>query len=103
MSKRSDAAPAKEDSAAGSDKPSPFGGARPVDTAKKLAEVDEKLSAKASPPKPKPAAGPKSNPFGNAKPVDTQKKLLEIDAKLEVSLGEIRHELLNWHLENQEA
>jgi hypothetical protein len=46
-------------------KANPFGAAKPVDTAKKLAEVESKLaSASVS------AAPAKANPFGAAKPVD---------------------------------
>jgi hypothetical protein len=76
----------------------PFGSAKPVDTAKKEMEIDnkiEKVSFTGVPrdggderppsaedrPAPKKTGG--SNPFGSAKPVDTAKKEKEIDDKLE--------------------
>jgi translation initiation factor 4B len=77
-----------------------FGGAKPVDTAAKEREIEEKLE-KQKPEKPqnrsrttsersdesieKPAPAPKSNSggiFGNARPVDTTKREREIEEKL---------------------
>ncbi|EFP90972.2 uncharacterized protein PGTG_17244 [Puccinia graminis f. sp. tritici CRL 75-36-700-3] len=95
-----------------SNKPSPFGAAKPIDTAEREKAIQEKLDreraelaavnakkittstdGKSTPEvEPKlpssaatPAApkAPKPNPFGAAKPVDTLQKELEIEQKLE--------------------
>ncbi|MBW0508305.1 hypothetical protein O181_048020 [Austropuccinia psidii MF-1] len=88
-------------------KPSPFGNAKPVDSAererqiqerldreredlaganspKKTAQVVEPASEDPVPSEPAPAPkAPKFNPFGEAKPVNTLQKEIEIEQKLE--------------------
>ena len=98
-----------------------FGGAKPVDTAKKEREIEEKLqkqheevksrsrtqsersgdennksneeekSSQADPEPPKPPK--KSSIFGDAKPVDTTKKEREIEAKLKtIEVDDVKKE-----------
>ncbi|KAH8925471.1 hypothetical protein BT69DRAFT_1318238 [Atractiella rhizophila] len=76
-------------------KPSPFGAARPIDSATKEREIEERLTKEAEVRKAdvekkeaervaeaakKPAA---ANPFGNAKPVDARAREEEIEKRLE--------------------
>ncbi len=62
-----------------------FGGAKPVDTAKKEKEIEEKLAsqkpAKEEPP-PQPKKPSAASIFGAAKPVDTTAKEREIEERL---------------------
>jgi len=59
-----------------------FGGAKPVDTAKKEREIEEKLKATTI-KEPEPPKKPTSTDiFGAAKPVDTARKEREIEERL---------------------
>lgn len=111
-----------EPAAASSASSSIFGGAKPVDTAKKEREIEEKLqkqqeevksrsrtqsersgdennksneeekSSQPDPEPPKPAPK-KSSIFGDAKPVDTTKKEREIEAKLKtIEVDDVKKE-----------
>jgi len=72
--------PAEENSSAGSQSSSIFGGAKPVDTLAKEKAIEEKLGkdVQEEPRKSKPS----SNPFGGAKPVDTSNREKEIEEKM---------------------
>ena len=99
-------APADQPASGASSSSSPFGAAKPVDTAKKEKEMEDKGGNKEYPPtrdgerrgdssergkrspspgddRPKKSGGGGSNPFGSAKPVDTAKKEKEIEEKLD--------------------
>jgi len=59
-----------------------FGGAKPVDTARKEREIEEKLKSVA-PKEPEPPKKPTATDiFGAAKPVDTSKREREIEERL---------------------
>eukprot|EP00127_Corallochytrium_limacisporum_P007396 Clim_evm15s250 gene=Clim_evmTU15s250 len=86
------AGPGKTDTGSSQDL---FGGARPVDTAQREREIEERLARErgsgegaAEEEEKKHAAALKSNPFGSAKPVDTAQKEREIEEKLEAERRE---------------
>lgn len=62
-----------------------FGGAKPVDTAKKEQEIEEKLRAASLSHQTTEQEAPETSKkaiFGDAKPVDTAKREMEIEEKL---------------------
>ena len=65
-----------------------FGGAKPVDTAKKEHEIEERLADGKE--ERRTGGGASSSIFGGAKPVDTLQKEREIEEKLEAEKAEKR-------------
>ncbi|KAH9457108.1 hypothetical protein Pst134EA_021004 [Puccinia striiformis f. sp. tritici] len=110
-------------------KPSPFGAAKPIDSAERDKAIQEKLDREraelaavgskkptahveekstpdvdskgpAAAPTPAAPKAPKPNPFGAAKPVDTLQKELEVEQKLEKEKALLEEKLKN---ESQDA
>ena len=65
-----------------------FGGAKPVDTARREKEIEEKLKIKDQVEKKEGRKNSSGSVFGDAKPVDTARREKEIEEKLREKEGE---------------